>query len=123
MQKVRNWINYDPSTDSTSEPENKLPSMTVPDLTFSVQELVERAKMGLPPEGERVPIFDEGMPFPDISRMDLVDRQEFIKHYQNQINDLLTPKEATEKTMELLAKEKAEVVKADQANAEVLKEG
>lgn len=117
--KVRDWMNYDQS-DSTMEPENKLPSMTVPDMTLSVQQIYERAQMGLPPEGERVPIYDEGMPFPDISRMDLVDRQLFIKHYQDEINNLLTPKEATQKASDQLKNDKEERKVAEAALDDLL---
>lgn len=107
MTKIRNWINRDES-DSSFEPVNKLPSMTVPDLSMTVKEIVERSQMGLPPEGERVPIYDEGDPYPDISRMDLVDRQNFIKYYKEKIEDLLTPKEATEQAEKLLENDKQE---------------
>lgn len=76
--------------------------------------------MGLPPEGERVPIYDEGMPFPDISRMDLVDRQLFIKHYQDEINNLLTPKEATQKASDQLKNDKEERKVAEAALDDLL---
>lgn len=122
MQKVRNWLNYEPETDSTHEPENKLPSMTVPDLSLTPQQLEERMRMGLPPEGERIPIYDEGDPYPDISRLDLVERQQFIQHYDAEIKKLLTPKEATEAAFDQSQKEKAEQQKADDAYNEVIEQ-
>lgn len=117
--KVRNWLNWS-NEDDTFEKENKLPSMTVPDLSMSVKELVERSQMGLPPEGERVPIYDEGQPFPDISRMDLAERQQFIKHYQNEVEKLLTPAEATKEAMKELQNEKQERKVLDEAYNDVL---
>lgn len=113
-QKVRNWLNFD-ETDLSYEPENKLPSMTVPEQALSIQELYERIEMGLPPEGERVPIFDEGDPFPNISKMDLSERQAFTKHYEKLIYDLLTPKEATEEAQKLVEVDKQEKKATDEA--------
>lgn len=107
QKQVRNWLNYE-STPEGYEPENKLPSMTIPDLTISVKELVERMQMGLPPEGERVAVYDEGKAMPDLSRMDLADRQLFIKFYQDELNNLLTPQEATEVANKQLVNEKEE---------------
>lgn len=121
-QKVRNWVNYDPGYDSTSELHNLLPSMTVPDLSLTVAELLERSQMGLPPEGERLPIYDEGDPYPDISRMDLVDRQNFIKYYQREIENLLTPKQATEQALQSLNREKSEQEVVENAIDQKLKD-
>ena len=117
--KVRNWLTYESGPEGY-EPENKLPSMTIPDLSISVKELVDRMQMGLPPEGERVAVFDEGKAMPDLSRMDLADRQLFIKFYQDELNNLLTPKEATEAANAQLANEKEEKKIAEAALDDLL---
>ena len=117
--KVRNWLTYESGPEGY-EPENKLPSMTIPDLSISVKELVDRMQMGLPPEGERVAVFDEGKAMPDLSRMDLADRQLFIKFYQDELNTLLTPKEATEAANAQLANEKEEKKIAEAALDDLL---
>ena len=116
-QKVRNWLNFD-ETDLSYEPVNKLPSMTVPDQSLTVPELYERMQMGLPPEGEKFPIYDEGQPYPNISKMDLTERQQFTKHYEKLINDLLTPKEATEEAQKLVEHDNAEKNATEQAYRE-----
>lgn len=118
-QKVRNWLNFDES-DLSFEPENKLPSMTVPDLSLTVPEIYERMQMGLPPEGERVPIYDEGQPYPNISKMDLTERQQFTKHYEEMINQLLTPKQATEEAQKLVQIDKDEKKVTEEAYREEL---
>lgn len=118
-KQVRNWLTYESGPEGF-EPENKLPSMTIPDLTISVKELVDRMQMGLPPEGERVAVYDEGKAMPDLSRMDLADRQLFIKFYQEELNNLLTPKEATEAVNAQLANEKEEKKLAEAALDDLL---
>lgn len=106
--KVRNWMNYDPENDDTFEAANKLPSMTVPDLSMSVKEIVERSQMGLPPEGERIPIFDENDPIPNIERLDLAERQQFIKYYQDEIKRLTTPQAASDAVMAQIRNDRTE---------------
>ena len=117
--KVRNWLTYESGPEGY-EPENKLPSMTIPDLSISVKELVDRMQMGLPAEGERVAVFDEGKAMPDLSRMDLADRQLFIKFYQDELNNLLTPKEATDAANAQMANEKEEKKTAEAALDDLL---
>lgn len=57
---------------------NTKPSMTVPDQSMSVREIMTRYAKGLPLEGQKVAIWEgEESDMPDISRMDLADRQEY----------------------------------------------
>lgn len=107
MRKVRNWLNVD-ITDSTCEAPNTLPSMTVPDLSMSVKEIIDRANMGLPPEGERVPIYDEGNDMPDISHMDLADRQRYIEYYRKELEETNERIEAFKNANERLKNEREE---------------
>jgi hypothetical protein len=120
MQKVRNWINYDPKTDSTMEPVNKLPSMTEPDLTPTVQEMVERHNMGLPPIGERIAVYDEEHDIPDVSKMDLIDRARWIQHYDAEIQNLLTPKDATDAANKQMENDRQEKQVAEDAQDDLL---
>lgn len=58
---------------------NNLPSMTIPDQSMTVAELVERNKRGLPLGGAKVPIWEENPEtefLPDVKRLDLAEIQE-----------------------------------------------
>lgn len=69
--------------DYTKEPGelNSQPSVTVPDQSMSIREIMDRFARGLPLDGERVPWYEgtdeeiqENGDFPDITRLDQVDR-------------------------------------------------
>lgn len=65
---------------------NTKPSMTVPDMTMSIKEILQRFAKGIPISGEKVPIYDGDEDFfPDVNNMDLADRQAFI---EDSINDI-----------------------------------
>lgn len=51
--------------------ENTMPSMTVPDQTMSVAELLDRHRRGLPVHGDLHPIYHGEEEMPDLRRMDL----------------------------------------------------
>lgn len=59
---------------------NNKPSMTVPDQSMSLRELLDRFARGLPTGGQKTEIWhgeDEDMP--DTSKMDLIDRMDLIE--------------------------------------------
>lgn len=66
---------------------NEGESMTVPDQAMSIQEMLRRAASGLPLDGGKVPMYegdedtedDDLIGHPDLSKMDLVDRAEYIE--------------------------------------------
>lgn len=62
-------------------------SMTVPDQTMSVRELLERYHRGLPLGGEKVPIYDgEEDYMPDLATMDLADRQAYLEETEKELS-------------------------------------
>lgn len=119
-KSVRDWLTENVES---FEAKNVLPSMTVPDMGMSVKEIFERQKMGLPPEGSKIPVFNEGSEFPDISRMDLIDRMEYVRYYKQEAERLLSPKEANEKVMQTLEKVNAEKEALEKAEKDVLENG
>lgn len=66
-----------------------LPSMTVPDQVMSLKEILDRFARGLPLDGEKLPVWDgEDDYFPDLSKMDLVDRQEYLEATRQEIDEI-----------------------------------
>lgn len=71
---------------------NNEPSVTVPENTMSIREIINRHAHGLPINASsRVPLYEGDEPLPDISRMDLAEIQALresvdaeIKDFQNQ---------------------------------------
>lgn len=73
-----------------TQPEiNRKPSMTIPDQSMSVQEIMERYARGLPIAGQKVPLYDgEEGDFPDLSKMDLADRQQYLEDRRDELSDI-----------------------------------
>lgn len=84
---------------------NNEPSNTVPDMTMSIAEIMERHTRGIP-INKKIEVYngDEEV-VPDLSKMDLADRQEFIERTKEEI-------EATKK--KFVAEREAKKKKADQ---------
>jgi len=88
--------------------------VTQPDMAMTVQEMLERHKRGLPVEAGKVPIWMGEEELPDLSKMDLVDRQAFVEMVADKLADI---KEKIRQADEL-KKQKAE---ADRFEMEVQK--
>lgn len=73
---------------------NKQPSLTVPDQSLTVKQLMDRFAKGLPLDGERVPYYEpeEDMTdlsfLPDPATLDLADRQQLAEQAQEQLNEI-----------------------------------
>lgn len=69
---------------------NHLPSMTIPDQSLTVSELVERNRRGLPLGGAKVPIWQENPEteyLPDIEKLDLAEIQEMKENVAAEIKE------------------------------------
>lgn len=88
MKRIQNSLNYDPA-DWPGE-KNTMPSMTVPDQAMSIQEILRRFAQGLPLGGQKVPLYDEDIPFDaqEFQRMDLADKQEFMEANKRRMEQL-----------------------------------
>ncbi len=70
----------------TSEGEkNYLPSETIPDMTMSIPEMIQRYQRGIPIP-MRTPQYDEEY-IPDIHTMDLVDRENYINAFADELQE------------------------------------
>lgn len=65
------------------------PSMTIPDQSMSVREILDRFSKGLPLSGARTPLYyGEDDDFPDFERMDLSERETYIKGVKEELESL-----------------------------------
>lgn len=63
-------------------------SLTIPDQTLSIRQILERHSRGLPIEGWRTPIWDgEDNDLPDIRTLDLAERQELAHLYAQELEN------------------------------------
>lgn len=85
--KFRTAFNLDEFPAPAGE-KNHGQSMTIPDQSMSIREIMRRYAQGLPVEGERVPIYDEENDLPDPKTLDLTERQEMAENAKNEFNDL-----------------------------------
>lgn len=86
--KFQTQFNYD-YTQHPGE-KNQKPSMTIPDQSMTVAELVERNKRGLPLGGAKVPIWEENPEtefLPDVKKLDLAEIQEMRENAQAIIDE------------------------------------
>ena len=66
---------------------NDMPSLTIPDHTMSIREIVKRYAQGIPMTGKE-PIYEGEELLPDIKYMDLADRQSYAKAFQYELDEL-----------------------------------
>lgn len=88
LPRVKTWLNAEQFP--VEKEVNKMPSMTVPDQTMSIQEIMKRYARGLSLGGSlRTPIYDNDEDFdndlPDIRTMDYAEREEFAQRAQDEI--------------------------------------
>lgn len=73
---------------------NNEPSMTVPDQSMSLSEMVRRYASGLPVKGARVPLYEDtddddfNESMPDLSRMDRAEAAYTMEQVANQVHDI-----------------------------------
>lgn len=64
------------------------PSLTIPDQTMSIQEIMRRYASGLPIGGQKVPMYEGDEEQPDFQHMDLVDRQAFMEEAAQELQEV-----------------------------------
>lgn len=99
---------------------NTEPSMTVPDQAMSVMEIQRRFTRGMPiAAGMRDGIFDGDVEVPDLAKMDLAEREAFVRNAKDELSiirqRMQADKEATIK--------KAKDIEELQRDVEKLKKG
>lgn len=109
-KKFKTQYNHKPSKEDLEH--NFGPSLTVPDQSLSVSELLRRHRAGLPIDGKKMTFYDdegnqETMEFPDVRKMDISEIQEMIEKNREYIKEL---QESVE-TANLLIREKEQYEK------------
>lgn len=67
---------------------NTLPSLTIPEQSMTVMELMQRHSAGLPLTGHRIPIFEGEDTMPDLEKLDLSERYALMEKAQKEFNEL-----------------------------------
>lgn len=95
-----------------------LPSMTIPDQTMSIPEIMERYVKGLPLSAGRVPVYEgEDDDLPDMSRMNKIDRIETVRQLEDELSDLKIRLSQKPKKVEKTEPEPVEVIEPEPPKA------
>jgi hypothetical protein len=84
--RVKNWMNA--HTFVTKGERFVLPSLTVPDMSLSITELLQRQSAGLPLIGKRIPVFDPEDDLPDLRTLDLAEIAELKQRYAAEYSEI-----------------------------------
>lgn len=117
MKTVQNTLNYQAKAGRNFE----LPSLTVPDQSMSVNELLKRHASGIHTAGNQNPFFDEDSQGLDIRKLDLVDLQQLTELTKARVtelkekaaNELKEAKNAKQKASAEARKQMAEEIQAE----------
>lgn len=78
-------IRYPYSAGNNPGERNTKPSITIPDQSLSVKDILSRYARGLPLGGMKIPIYEgENDDMPDLTHMDLADRQAYMEAAQEE---------------------------------------
>lgn len=88
---------------------NNKPSLTVPDQSLSVKQILDRYARGLPLGGMKVPVYDGEEDVPDFNKLDLAERQELLEQTKQSITNIKASllKDQEEKRIKRAAHKKA----------------
>lgn len=123
--QIRTPYNLEKHKQPVNDRSSKKPSMTVPDQSMSVKEILDRFAKGLPIDGRKVPLYEGETNMPDLRGLDLAERQALYEMAEEELNEIklklnrkhhekirltLSPEEITEwrKQQALKATEKPE---------------
>jgi hypothetical protein len=85
MKKIINMLNVEPTKGQT----NNEPSMTVPDQSMSLRELLTRYARGLPLEGAKTPIWEGEEGFDkDPETLDLAEREDLAEKAREELKNI-----------------------------------
>lgn len=122
--QIRTPYNLEKHRQPVNDRSSKKPSMTVPDQSMTVKEILDRHARGLPLDGRKVPMYEGETDMPDLKGLDLAERQALYELAQQELEEIkqklnkkqherirltLTPEEVTEWR-------KQQAAKADEKN-------
>ena len=85
--KFRSSFSYQEKTEEQEEKSSMEPSQTVPDMTLSLSELVQRYTRGQSVATFTPVYYGEEEEFADVSRMDPIERIEYARFIREKISD------------------------------------
>jgi|GEM_PF-6843026 len=88
--KFRSAFTYQEKLEEQEEKSSMEPSQTVPDMTLSLQELVERYTRGQSVATFTPVYYGEDEEFADVSRMDPIERIEYARYIREKIAETQT---------------------------------
>lgn len=107
--KIRTWLTYEPKKGKVFTQ----PSMTVPDQSMNMREIMDRFAKGLPLPDQKVELWDEDSDGIDPKVLDLVDLQEISMKNSEKLKNLEMKHEQEKKhAKEAKQKEKEDTEKS-----------
>lgn len=97
--KIKNMLNAHESIKLGEV--NTMPSLTKPDQSMTIREILDRYANGQPLTGQRVPMFDEGNDLPDPRTLDYAELDELASNFRSELKTI------REKAEEIRAKNEA----------------
>lgn len=81
---------YDDGYKGKYDEHNRLPSLTIPNQSMTLREILKRFASGLPVTGQKVPLYEgEDFDVPHFHRMDKVDQEQAKIDIRNELKDLV----------------------------------
>lgn len=98
-------------------------SLTVPDQTMTVREILERFAKGLPIGAGKVPLYDEDDELPDPRYLDLTERQELTEQAKQEIARVVSRRKAKVSSEKGEAEAKAAAAPPSPSNEQAKRSG
>lgn len=92
IPRVKNSLNA--RTFPSPGERNVLPSLTIPDMSIPIQELIRRQAAGLPLMGQRVAVYDPEDDLPDLRTLDLAEIADLKARYTQEYQEIVSSVEA-----------------------------
>lgn len=122
MKKYKTQANADEYPKKHERKTKGLPSMTIPNQSKSVKEILDRFAVGLPFEGAKVVVYDGEIYAPSPEEMDIAEREAYALEVFSRLEMQLTERDKRiEENRKKLEEEKLQKIK-DQLREEIKKE-
>lgn len=86
--RVKTWLNA--GTFEKKGEVNNLPSMTVPDQSMTIKEIMDKYTRGIPVNAAKVPIYDEDDDMPDLRTLDISEIADLRHQYEAELQETTT---------------------------------
>lgn len=100
MKRIRSSINFDPHGKDFQATHTGSKTLTVPDQSLSIPEIISRFSRGLTVDQGKVPIYEDDIDdysFIDLRKLDFAERQELREKIDIQVSELKTKFEQEKK--------------------------